>query len=243
MGSIDDIGNAIITFLSRAFYYAVGILIGVIKVSQSLGKRIDLKTKRIIHPYLEKRHIELKDYVVLKTQVATLIFLISAVVFVFGMLSARVLIILFIVFGTYSLHLTLVQLKEYFSDDYPAYRSFFLSYIAISILLVVVKSVKPVTNVFFPSFHLLLLSMISVFVVSIHFKQKYGRNYTFGRVIKGGNNITVKVNYDLCSSVKPGAYTFENKTNAKEGDTVKLLVESSMFNLRGSRVVGPAPAE
>ena len=42
--------------------------------------------------------------------------------------------------------------------------------------------------------------MISVVGVSFLFKRKYGRNYTFGRVIKGGDSITVKVN----SVVIPG---------------------------------------
>ncbi len=239
MGSIEDIGEAVMAVLSRVFYYAIGILIWLIGVSRSLGKRFGIN----VYPYFERRNVELKDYIVLKAQVATLIFLMSAVVFVFGFLSVHILAFLFIVFGSYSLHLTLVQLKEHFSDDYPAYRAFFLSYLAISVLLVVVKFVKPAVNVIFPSFHILLLSMVSVVAVSLIFKHKYGRNYTFGRVVEGGDNITVKVNYDLCSSVKPGVHTFENRTNAKEGDIVKLLVESSSFNLRGSRVVGLVAAE
>ncbi len=239
MGSIEDIGEAVMAVLSRVFYYAIGILIRLIGVSRSLGKRFRIN----VYPYFERRNVELKDYIVLKAQATTLIFLMSAVVFVFGFLSVRILAFLFIVFGSYSLYLTLVQLKEHFSDDYPAYRAFFLSYLAISVLLVVVKFVKPAVNIIFPSFHILLLSMVSVAAVSLIFKHKYGRNYTFGRVVEGGDNITVKVNYDLCSSVKPGVHTFENRTNAKEGDIVKLLVESSSFNLRGSRVVGLAPVE
>lgn len=241
MGSIEEIGEAIITFLNRLFYYAIGILIWLIKVSRSLGRWLATNIK--IYQYFEKRDIELKDYIVLKTQVATLIFSISAVIFVFGFLSTRVLAFLFIVFGAYSLYLTLVQLKEHFSDDYPAYRAFFLSYLAISALLVAVKLVKPTMNIFFPYFHFLLLSMIFIAGVSFLFKRKYSRKYTFGRVIKGGDFITVRVNYDLRSSTKRGVYTFENKAKAKEGDIIKLLVESSRFNLHGSRVVGPEPAE
>lgn len=241
MGSIDDIGEATVTFLSRVFYYAVGVLIWLIKASRSLGKLLGKNIK--VYHYLEKRDIELKDYVVLKAQVATLIFLASAVVFVFGFLSIRVLAFLFIVFGSYSLYLALVQLKEHFSDDYPAYRAFFLSYLAISVLLVIVKFVKPTVNFVFPFFHFLLLSAVSVAAVSFLFKRKYSRNYTFGRVVKGGDFITVRVNYDLRSSVKRGVHTFENRVNAKEGDVVKLLVESDRFNLRGSRVVGPVPSD
>jgi uncharacterized membrane protein len=240
MGSIEEIGETIITSLSRVFYYVIGVLIWSIKASRSTFRKLNENIK--IYQYFEKRDIEFGDYVVLKAQVATLVFLAASVGFVFGFLSIRILA-LFVVFGAYSLYLTLLQLKEHFLDDYPAYRTFFLSYFAISVLLVVVKFLKPTVNFVFPFFHFLLLSAISVVVVSFLFKRKYGRNYTVGRVIKGGDFITVRVNYDLRSSVKRGVHTFENKVNAKEGDVVKLLVEGDRFNLRGSRIVGPVPLD
>jgi uncharacterized membrane protein len=241
VGSIEDIGEATVGFLHRVFYYVLGVLIWLIKVSRSGAKWLNDNVK--IYQYFERRNIELRDYVVLKAQVATLIFLVSAVVFVFELLSIRVLAFLFIVFGSYSLYLALVQLKGYFSDDYPAYRAFFLSYLAISVLLIIVKFVKPTVDFVFPFFHFLVLSAVSVVVVSYLFKQKYGRNYTFGKVVKDGDFITVRVNYDLRSSVKRGVHTLENKTDAKEGDVVKLLVEASGFNLRGGRILGPVPSD
>ncbi|MEE8400903.1 MAG: DUF2101 family protein [Candidatus Hydrothermarchaeaceae archaeon] len=237
MGHIEDVGEAILTFISRTIYHTIGFLIWMLKFLRPLERNIK------IYPYFEKRNIELKDYVVLKAQTATLIFLMSSVVFVFGFLSFKNLAFLFIVFGAYSLHITLVQLKEHFSGDYPAYKMFFLSYLAISVLLVVVKLAKPTVKIVFPLFHLLLLSMVFVGAVSFLFKRKFGRTYTLGRVLKSGDEIVVKVNYDLRSGVKPGVHTFENKLKAKEGDHVKLLVESSRFNLRGSRVVGLMPVE
>jgi uncharacterized membrane protein len=98
-------------------------------------------------------------------------------------------------------------------------------------------------NFVFPYFHLLLISAVSVVGTSYLFKRAYSRNYTFGRVTKGGDFITVKVNYDLRSSVRPGVHMFENKNNAKEGDIVKLLVQNSGLNLTGSRIVGVMPEE
>lgn len=246
MGSIEDIGEAIIKVLNRVFYYMIGTLIWLVKVSRPLGERlkgvISSRGNIKIYQYFERRNIELKDYTVLKAQAVTLLFLISAVVFVFGYLDVYILALLAL-FSAYSLRAMLPQLKGQFTDDYPAYREFFLSYFAISALLIVVKQIKPTVNYAFPFFHLLLLSVGSVVVFSYIFKRKYGRNYTFGRVIKDGDLITVKVNYDLCSSVKPGTHTFENRANAKEGDVVKLLVESKGLNLGGSRIVGPIPVE
>lgn len=239
MRSIEDIGEAIIRLANRAFYYGIGALIWLIKalrpVNERLRKNIGLK----ISGYLEKRGIEPRDYTVLKTQISTLVFLMSAVLFVFGLLDIRSLVILLVAFGSCSLYLVLVQLKKYFSDDYPAYRAFFLSFLAISLMLVIVKFIKPTVDVIFPSFHFLLLAVFSVVAVSLFFKRKYGRNYTFGRVIEDGDNISVKVNYDIRSSIKPGVHTFQNTINANVGDVVKLLVESDRFNIRGSRIVGP----
>jgi uncharacterized membrane protein len=74
-------------------------------------------------------------------------------------------------------------------------------------------------------------------MISVIFKKKYGRDYTFGKVIDIKNNtIKVKVNYDLRSSVKPGIYIFEKRLEAKKGDILKLKTERSFLNLRGSKV-------
>ncbi len=240
MSRIDEIGEATVTFLSRVFYYVLGVLIWLIKLSRQVGKKLGGNIK--IYQYFERRDIEFKDYVVLKAQVVTLVFLAASVGFVFGFLSVRVLA-MFAALGGYAMYLTLVQLREHFALDYPAYRTFFLSYFAISVLLVLVRFVKPTVNFVFPYFHLLLISVVSVVGASYLFKRKYARKYTFGRVTKGGDFISLKVNYDLCSSVKPGVHVFENKLNVKEGDVVKLLVESHGLNLQGSRVVGPMVEE
>ncbi len=240
MKSVDDIGDATVKFLSRLFYYVIGFLIWLIKTARPIGKKIGENAG--FYSYFEKRNIEFKDYVVLKVQIATLVFLAASVGFVFGFIGLGILAIS-AVFGVYSLYLTHVQLKEHFLRDYPAYKTFFVSYFAISVLLVFVKYAKPTVNFVFPYFHLLAISAVSVVGFSYIFKRKYGRNYTFGRVTKGGDFMSVKVNYDLLSSVKPGVHTFENKGDAKEGDVVKLMVEASGLNLGGSRIVGPMPSE
>lgn len=240
MGKIDDIGETAVRYLSRAFYYAIGFLIWLIKFSRPVVKKLGEKIK--IYQYFEGRGIEFKDYVVLKAQIATLVFLAASVGFVFEFLSIRSLVILGVL-GIYSMYLALPQFEEHFTGDYPAYKTFFLSYFAISMILVFVKFVKPTVGYAFPYFHLLLISLVSVMGASYFFKRRYARNYTFGRVTKGGDFMSVKVNYDLCSSVRPGMHIFENKLNSKEGDIVKLLVQSSGLNLTGSRIVGVMPEE
>ncbi|MBU2559537.1 DUF2101 family protein [archaeon] len=240
MGKIDEIGNTTVKFLTNAFYYLIGFLIWLIKFSRPAAKKLGEKIK--IYQYFEGRGIEFKDYVVLKAQIATLVFLAASVGFVFEFLSIKLLVALGVL-GIYSMYLTLAQFKEHFAGDYPAYKTFFLSYFAISVILVFVRFVKPTVGYVFPYFHLLIISMVSVIVASYFFKRKYARNYTFGRVTKGGDLMFLKVNYDLCASVRPGVHMFENKTGATEGDVVKLLVQSSGLNLTGSRIVGVVPEE
>jgi uncharacterized membrane protein len=235
MSFLEKIGEVAIGFLSKVFYHSIGFLIKIIESTREINKRLKLGERINFYPFFEKRGVELKDYIVLKNQLSTLFFLVFAVFYIFELLGFKSLIFFLLVLGSYSLFLTF-SLREHFSDDFPAYRDFFLSYLGIATFLVVVKQVKPRMAVGFPFFHLFVLSIVLVVLVSFVFKRRYGRDYTFGRVIeRKGGLIKVKVNYDICSSVKPGVHTFRG--NAKKGDVVKLRTERGFFNLRGSRVV------
>jgi uncharacterized membrane protein len=82
-----------------------------------------------------------------------------------------------------------------------------------------------------------VLSIVFVGIVLAAFKKKYGREYTFGKVIEVKDDLVkVKVNYDICSSVKPGLHYFRYK-NVKEGDVVKLRTQRGFFTITGSKVV------
>lgn len=119
MDRVEEIGEATVKVLSRAFYYVLGALIWLIRASRKLAGKVNF------YSLFKRRNVELKDYVVLKAQAVTLVFLAASVGFVFGLLSARVLAII-AALGVYSLYLTMVQIKEHFRSDYSAYKAFFL---------------------------------------------------------------------------------------------------------------------
>ncbi|MEE8167396.1 MAG: DUF2101 family protein [Candidatus Hydrothermarchaeales archaeon] len=229
MGLLEDLGEAALRVLNKVVYYIIGVLIKLIEFL----KRVNQVLQRpVIYSILQKRGIELRDYMVLKVQAVVLAFLILVVLFIFDFLTSIPFAVLGVLLVVYSLLLTF-SLKEYF-EEFEAYRDFFLSYLGISILLVLVKRVKPTLDFAFPYIHLVVISLVYIALFSTFFKKRYARDYTYGKVIAGGDPMTVKVNYDICASVKPGVLLFKNDVKAGEGDVVKLGVEKSFLNLRGS---------
>lgn len=226
MGFIEYIGEATLRILSKLYQLFLDLLIEIAKQSRRVN----------FYPYFEKRGIDYRDYMVLKAQMATLVFLFISVLFVFGFLGGKFYAFLFLLLGGYSLYI-IPRLKEHFTRDYNAYRDFFLGYLGIAVLLVVIKTAKPAFNPFFPNLHLVIISILYIVLFSYFFKSKYGRDYTLGRVIEGGSIARVKLNYDICASVKPCVVSLSNEAKVKEGDMVKVMVEKSAFNLRGKKAV------
>lgn len=238
MSFIEDLGDNVINFLQNIIFHLLGLMIKVLKFGRNIFGNFERFESEKIYPTFEKKNIEFKDYIILKLQISSLLFLVLSVSFIFDILGNRKFLFLAIITGLYSLHLLSTNVKELFEKDYAAYRDFFISYIAISIALIVIKRVKPVVNYLFPYFHLVLASLIGVIAIDVWFKAKHGRDYTIGRVIESGSLVRVKINYDICASIKPSIQTFENNIKAKEGDLVKLMVEKGFLNLKGSKVTG-----
>jgi len=202
----------------------------------SAAARIAKAVQRIkFYSFFERRGVEPKDYAVLKTQLASLAFFVSSVLFIFGFFGPKVFLALAVISGGGSL-LLISSLREYFEQDFKAYRDFFAAYLGISVALVLIKAVKPVFSAAFPNLHLVVFSIMYIAALSFLFKRKYGREYTFGRVIEDGETLKIKVNYDIRASVKPCIAAFKNTVNAKKGDVVKLDTKKSFLNLRGSKI-------
>lgn len=228
MTLLDSIGEATLKFLQRVFYYSLGFLIRIIEFGRSINKKVN------IYGIFEKRGVEFKDYVILESQSSMLIFLLVAIAFIFDFFSFRIYVILALIFGSITVLLLINRIKRLF-EEYNAYRDFFLSYLGIAIFLVIAKIIKPTIAFPMPYIHLVVLSLFSVIITSMLFKRKYGRVYTFGRVLdKTTTKAKIKVNYDICSGVRPGIYSIEGKSKAKKGSVVKLKVEKRAFGLKGA---------
>jgi uncharacterized membrane protein len=237
MDLVERIGEATFRAAGKVYYHALGFLIKLIILLRKLRTYLGEVDARRIYPLFEKRGVEFQDYVILKTQLFTFLFFILAVLLIFNFISSKTALPLLVIFGLISLSLTFGQIREYFSEDYPPYRDFFLAYFSITILLLLFKVIVPQVAWRYPYIHFLIASLVAVAAFSTYFKRRYARDYTFGRVIKGGSIARVKVNYDIRAGVKPGVHFLPNEVNAREGDLVKLRVEESFFNLRGNRVV------
>jgi uncharacterized membrane protein len=182
-----------------------------------------------------------KEDNVLKLQIASGVFLIASVLFVFRFVSlliygiVGVMLIAFIVYTLY------YKIKVMYPQDFNAYRDFFFLYVAVGLIMVLVGGNTALTMAFpfqiFPSFTLLIFAILAVGAVFLIFRMKYHRNYTFGEIIEAGNNTShVKVDYDIRSNVKPDIYIVENNGfDVIEQEMVKIEIDGSAFNMKGNR--------
>ena len=182
-----------------------------------------------------------KEDNVLKLQIASGVFLIASVLFVFRFVSLLIygivgaMLVAFIVYTLY------YKIKVMYPQDFNAYRDFFFLYVAVGLIMVLVGGNTSLTMAFpfqiFPSFTLLIFAVLAVGAVFLIFRMKYHRNFTFGEIIEAGNNTShVKVDYDIRSNVKPDIYIVENNGfDVVEQEMVKIEIDGSAFNMKGNR--------
>jgi uncharacterized membrane protein len=219
MGIVEDIGEETIRIASQLYRLLVSAASRLRRMSP--------------YPFFEKRGIDKADYTVLQAQLAALLFLFFSVLYLFEFINAKAYA-LSLIAGAYTLIL-LPRMRRFYPRDYPAYRDFFLGYLAVAVLLVGLKALAPWGHPYFPQLPTAIISILYITVFSYLFKRKYGRGYTYGRVIKGGSPAEVRLGYDLRAGVKPSRAFLDNMVGAKEGDTVVVEVRRSSLNLRGAK--------
>lgn len=91
---------------------------------------------------------------------------------------------------------------------------------------------------FFPHLTVLIFAVIFAAAVFLIFRIRYHRDYTYGTVIETSKNMAyVKIEYDICSNVKPDMYFVDNKYGASEGDSVKIQIEEKLLSRNGNKPV------
>jgi len=173
---------------------------------------------------------EEKESTVLQLQILSGAFLVISILHIFNFLSFIIYVIVGVLIVAFMVYLLFNKIKLMYSQDFSAYRDFFLMYVAVGIILVLVSTnpnfVMAFSFQFFPSLSILIFAVISVVAVFLIFRLRYYRNYTYGDVIEVGKKTAyVKVEYDICSNVKPDIYIVENSAEAKEGDRVIVQIE------------------
>ncbi len=235
MDFVERLGEAALRALQRAYYHALGVLIWLILLLRRAGRSMGEFEMRRIYPIFESRGVDFRDYLVLKAQLLIFIYFITAVVYIFGFASSWAIPVL-VLSGAGLLALLRGQLRRSFGSEYPPYRDFFSAYLLLTTLLILLRFAVPEVRSGYPYLHLLVVSVLGVVGFTLYFRSRYSRDYTYGRVVRGGTLARVKVGYDIRAGVKPGEHLVHNDVGARKGDLVKLRVERGLFNLRGGRV-------
>lgn len=183
-----------------------------------------------------------KENAVLKLQISSAVFIVTCILYLFKFIGFWIFIIiglLLIAFIIYSLY---NEIRMLCPDDFNAYRDFFGLYILIGVILVLVGGNASLSLAFpfnfFPSFSILIFAILGVVALFLVFRIKYRRDYTVGEIIDLSENTAhVRIDYDIRSNVKPDLYIVEkpHDLNIEIHDLVKIRIESSLFNLKGSR--------
>ncbi|MGB9979441.1 DUF2101 family protein [Methanobacterium sp.] len=183
-----------------------------------------------------------KERTIFQLQLISVGFLVICVLYLFNFLSFIIYCILGIVLVIYMAYLLFSKVKLMYPVDFNAYRDFFSMYIVAGIVLVLVSSnpnfVMAFSFEFFPYLTILIFAALLSVAVFLIFRIRYHRDFTYGTVVEVGDNTSyVKVEYDICSNVKPDMYFVTNKCGANKGDEVKLQIKEKLLSTGGNKPV------
>ncbi|MGZ7136345.1 MAG: DUF2101 family protein [Methanobacterium sp.] len=183
-----------------------------------------------------------KERTVFILQIISGAFLVFSMLYIFNFFSFIIYGLLGVASVAYILYVLFTKIKFMYEADFNAYRDFFLMYVAVGIILVLVGSnpnfVMSFSFQFFPSLSVLLFAVIAAIAVFLIFRIRYHRDFTYGKVIETGKKTAhVKVEYDICSNVKPDIYIVDNKYGAHDGDMVKLQIEENILSMKGNKPI------
>lgn len=185
---------------------------------------------------------EEKERTILTLQILSAGFVVVSILSIFNFISSYIYIPIGIVIVGFIIYLLYTKVNLMYRNDFPAYRDFFLMYIAVGIILVLLNTnshfVMAFSSTLLPSLSLLIFAVIAVIAVFLIYKIRYYRNFTYGTIIEDGKNTAyVKVEYDIRSNVKPDIYIVENRVGAVEGEFVKLKLEEKLLSMSGNKPI------
>jgi uncharacterized membrane protein len=185
---------------------------------------------------------EEKEKTILTLQLLSASFVVVSILSIFHFVNNLIYIPIGVVLIGSILYLLYNKINLMYRNDFPAYRDFFLMYIAVGIILVLLNTnsnfVMAFSFTLLPSLSVLIFAVVAVVAVFLIYRIRYYRNYTYGTIIEEGKNTAyVKVEYDIRSNVKPDIYIVENKVGAVEGEFVKLKLEEKIMSMGGNKPI------
>ena len=128
------------------------------------------------------------------------------------------------------LHYTFTKNQAFFIDPRP-YKVFYygISLVTLAAFIGYALLRMIATSIYY-YYSYLLAVFAAVMVFRWYFKQRYGRDYTYGVVEEiRGNVVRVFVHDDIAANVKPGYYWIDAVEDLEAGRIVKILVEDRKF--------------
>jgi uncharacterized membrane protein len=185
---------------------------------------------------------EEKENTILILQILSAVFVVVSILNIFNFIAFIVYLTLGLVIIGFIIYLLYTKVILMYKNDFPAYRDFFLMYIAVGILLVLVNSNSNFVMAFsftpLPSLSVLIFAVVAVVAVFLIYRVRYYQNFTYGTVVEEGKNTAyVRVEYDIRSNVKPDLYIVENNISAVEGEYVKLKLEEKLLSMSGNKPI------
>ncbi|WP_048056533.1 DUF2101 family protein [Thermococcus sp. 4557] len=172
-----------------------------------------------------RKPLTVHEFLSLRLQIAFLIYLLANLAMLLIRLSP---IWIAAVGAAYLMYLryTLLKNRDFFIAPQP-YRTFYygISGITLAAFLGYTAVRRIATSVYY-YYGYLVVVFAAVMAFRWYFKQKYGRDYTYGVVeeIKG-DVVRVFVHDDIAANVKPGHYWVDAVEDLEVGRVVKLIVE------------------
>ncbi len=219
------------------FFYIIGERV------ESITMKLILLLKELLFPVPKKappkfrflrkiirKNVTIHEFLSLKLQLAFLCYLF--VDFLIVLFIQDKFMWLFVVSVIYFLYIRKILLNnQYFFLDFRPYRYFYYGISVIAFLAFEGYVIlKLMTKVAYYYYAYLIVVFILVFMFRQFFKEKYGRDWTYGVVeeIKG-DVVKVYVHDDIAANVKPGYYWVDKVGDLEKGRIVKLLIEERML--------------
>ncbi|CAD5243404.1 DUF2101 family protein [Thermococcus camini] len=174
---------------------------------------------------LTKKPLTVHEFLSLRLQVAFLLYLFANLAMLLLRLSPIWIAAVGAAYVVY-LRYTLLKNRDFFIDPQP-YRTFYygISAVTLAAFLGYTLVRRVATSVYY-YYGYLLVVFAAVMAFRWYFKERYGRDYTYGVVeeIKG-DVVRVFVHDDIAANVKPGHYWVDAVEDLEVGRVVKLVVE------------------
>ena len=205
--------------------YSMGEAIGAFVKPHASQEPPNFKhLRKVVH-----RELTVHEFLSLELQISLLVYLVTNLALVLLRISTLWIVALGIIYLLY-LRYFLTKYSPFLLDSSP-YRLFYYGVGVISFISFVGYSIlqRMTVSLYYPLAYLTIV-LVAVLLFRHYFKQKYGRDYTYGIVEEVKNDLVkVFVNDDIAANVKPGYYWLPKVPEAEPGRVVKILVEERSF--------------